>query len=130
MLRPRHRAAQSWRRACEGCSACIEGCPIERDVIAGGYEYNGNIDVRGTQPRLDVEAGEPRHVHVEDHAIGVPRPQRRDEIIAGAEGSDFVVSQPQQPPEHGAHRRLVVDDRDADGSAFHFAQVTAERIGG
>ncbi len=69
-------------------------------------------------------------MYVEYDAIGTPRRERRDEVVAAAECGDLVVGQSKQTPEHGAHGRLVVDDGDADVGAASPSQVTAARIGG
>jgi hypothetical protein len=54
----------------------FEGQAIEIRIVAGSDEDDGNIGVHGVKAGLHVEAGEPRHVHVEDHAVRALRLER------------------------------------------------------
>ena len=55
---------------------CFEGQAIEIWIVASGYEDDGNTDAHGVKAGLHVEAGEPRHVNVEDHAVRALRLER------------------------------------------------------
>ena len=51
-------------------------------IVTRGDEDDGEFEMRGTQPGQDVEAGKPRHVHVEDRAIRALRGERGEEGLA------------------------------------------------
>ena len=103
--------------------------PIELEIVARGDEDDGNIDARGAQARLNIEAGETGHVYVEDHAVGEAGRERCEKLLARPKGSDFVVGQTQQASERSPHRHLVVDHGDTGVCSCHLPNVTALRVG-
>ena len=102
---------------------------VEREIVAGGDEHNWNVAVRSAQPRLHVEAGETRHVDVENGAVETVRRERSEKILAGSESGDLVVGETQQPSQCGTNRRLVVDHGDVGTGLGHPNNLTASRVG-
>ena len=80
--------------------------------------------MRSAQSRLRIEAGEPGHVHVENHASGTSHIERCKKRVAGSKGDDIIISQTQEAPERGAHRDLVVHHGNARFGSLHIRETT------
>jgi hypothetical protein len=101
----------------------LERRSIERDIVAGSDEYDGNPDARGAHARLHIETRQPGHVDVENRTCGPSRGQRGQKSLAGRKRGHLIVGKAQQAAEHGSHGRLVVHDGDQRIGAGHFGTV-------
>src|SRR5512135_266970 len=92
--------------------AALQGARPRLRRIVAGDDHHGNVETRSRQPGLHVEAADLRHVQIEHDAVGPPRRERGQEVLAAAVGLGLEAERADQPRERAPHRFVVIHHRD------------------
>ena len=84
-----------------------------RDRIAGGEEEDGQLGVAGAQALQRLEAVHARHLHVEDHDVGVEARGLRERVQPVLRGVRLPAFVPERLREQVRQHGLVVDHKHA-----------------
>src|SRR5262245_43495346 len=90
-----------------------------RDVAVRGDEHDGHALIALREQVLQIEAGEARHLDVENQTGGAILRWVIEKLVARGEGHDPVPCRAQQPRQALADRGVVVDDVDGGRRRSH-----------
>ena len=97
----------------------LDGAHARRNVGVTGQENDRQAVAELRQAILELQAGQARHLHVEQNAVRQAGRRLVEELLRGLVERDLVARGVEQPRDGAAERGIVVDDMDDVWRVLH-----------